>query len=196
MSKPKIKIRDNPFEPRPESLPIGDDNPHKIYPVIGEITTVWEGAEISYSYLFSTILRPTQSIPAARRAYGSIISAKSRRDMIEGAGEVFFHLFPNARLEQELGEFLNIYMSAANRRNEIAHGVIVRTTGQREGWYLEANTYSRKRDMNFNSPYAYTGAQMHQIASRFSRLRTDVEGFRSTLKEHFLSCDPRARARY
>lgn len=196
MAKPKVKIRDNPFEPRPATLPRGDGDPREIVQCIGEITTVWEGTEISYSYLFATILRPTHSIPAARRAYGSIISAKSRRDMIDGAGEVFFHHFPNERLEQELGELLNIYMSAASRRNEIAHGIILNGQPPRWGWYLEANAYSAKRDVTFKSPYAYTSAQMHQIATWFNQLRTDVYTFGNTLKEHFLSCDPRARARY
>jgi hypothetical protein len=196
MTKSKVKIFKNPFEPRPPILPVGDHGPLTIVPLIGEITTTWETTEIGYAYLFSTTIKPTIPMPAARRAYGSVVSPRARKQMIEAAGEVFFHLFPNELIEEQFANFLNVYDSASSRRNDIAHGVIVAGRKGRSGWYLEANTYSNKRDMKDDSPYAYTSAQMKQIANMFSRLRMDVEAFRNTLKEHFLSCDPKLRARY
>jgi len=197
MSKPKIRVRENPFEQRPTTLPVGDDDPRKIVPLIGEITTTWEGTEIAYAYLYATVLKPTgYTSPAARRAYGAIISAKSRKAMIEAAAEVFFHQFPSTTIELEMADFLKIYDSASGRRNDIAHGVIVSGQKPRSGWYLEANFYSNKRPMTFESPYAYTSAQMKRIASQFTALRFDVEAFRDTLKEHFQSSDPKYRARY
>lgn len=195
MSKSNV-IRRNVFEPRPPILPVGDSDPRTLVPLIGEITTTWEGTEIAYSYFYATILKPTgYTSPAARRAYGSIISANSRKGMIESAAEVFFHLFPSATLEQETTDLLSMYSSAASRRNDIAHGVIMNSKFG-SGWYLEANTYSTKRDMAFTSPYAYTSTQIKKIANHINRLRFDVEAFRDTLKEHFQSCDPKLRARY
>jgi hypothetical protein len=116
--------------------------------------------------------------------------------MIEAAAEVFFHLFPDKSLEQETTDLLSMYGSAAARRNDVAHGIIIEGRAPRRGWYLEANTYSTKRDMTFTSPFAYTAAQIKKISDQISRLRFDVEGFRDTLKEHFQSCDPKLRGRY
>ena len=197
MTKSKFHIRENPFEPRPKMLPVGDAEPMMIYPMIGQVITSWEGTEIGYSYLYATVLKPTgYTSPAARRAYGSIISVRSRKAMIESAAEVYFHLFPSPTIEQEMADLLNIYMSAASRRNDIAHGVIVSAQGPRTGWYLESNLYSNKRDVTSITPYAYTSDQMKRLAGQFVKLRFDVEGFRGTLKTHFLSFDPKLRAQY
>jgi hypothetical protein len=197
MAKSKMPPkRKNPFEPRPPILPVGDSDPRSIVPLIGEVTTSWEAAEISYSYLFSTIVSPVAGSRAVRRAYGSVISARTRKEMIESAGELFFHVFPNADIEGDFLHLLKIYNSAASRRNDVAHGMIIAGTGTRTGWYLEANTYSTKRDVTFQTPYAYTSAQMKEMANKISRLQYDVQAFRDILKAHFLSFDPKLRAQY
>jgi len=195
MGKSKA-IRANPFEPRPPILPNGDADPNVLLIQIGAVTTTWENTEIGYAYLFGFLAKPTGYAPAARRGYGAIISAKSRKDVIAGAAEVFFHLFPDQWLEQELADFLNIYISAASRRNDVAHGVIASGRSPRAGWYLEPNMYGNKRDVLLNTPYAYTSTQLKRLSKLFSGLRLDVEAFRRTLTRHYESSDPKRRARY
>jgi hypothetical protein len=195
MSKSKkLKTHINPFEHQPNRLAVGDSNPVAICCAIGSTLTTWEMTEVAYSYLFNMIVRPRHSSPAIRRAYGSIVSPRGRREAIEAAAEVFFQKFPNAGLEHELSEFIGIHRNASARRNEIAHGVIV--SAHAASWYLEANEYSDKRNVNRESPYAYTSTQITKIGSHYSSLRRDVEALRSTLKEHFQSSDPKARASY
>jgi len=174
---------------------MGDIDPRKICLAVGGALSDWENAEIAYSYLFNNLTRPQILSSAIRRAYGSVISVRSRREMIEAAAQVFFHEFPSTALEAELRDILNFYMSAAARRNDFAHGVVL-SWGASKGWYLEANMYSNKRSMTHATPYAYTSEQISKIASGFSRLTTDVNDLRDELQAHFRSCDPTRRARY
>jgi hypothetical protein len=196
MAKAKPPARLNPFQPRPPILLVGDADPRTLVPLIGQITTSWENAEIGYSYIYSTLLNPVRDSQAARRAYGSIISAVSRKATIESAAEVFFHKFPNETLEEETAHLLNVYIAGASRRNDVAHGVITNGIAPRTGWFVESNFYSNKRDIDFKSPYAYTSSQLSEIAKRMTALRFDTGALQDALKVHFLSCDPKLRGRY
>jgi hypothetical protein len=189
------KVQNNPFEPRPPKLPVGDADPNALLYAIGAALSAWEMTEVTYSYLFNTLTRPRTQSPAIRRAYGSIIASRSRREMIEAAADVFFHNFPDAFLQRELADFMNIYSSGAARRNEFAHGIVASNkAGQ---WYLEANLYSNKRTVSRESPFAYTSAQINKIASQFTKLNRDVNAFQATLMDHFaLSSNTKARERY
>jgi hypothetical protein len=152
--------------------------------------------EVAYSYLFNNVVRPQISSPALRRAYGAVISPRGRKGMIEAAAEVFFDQFPNSILEKEMKKFLNIYDSAASRRNDIAHGVIFSALAPYTGWYLEANAYSNKRSVKRETPYAYTSKQILWFGAQFTQLGFSVNTFRDRLKEHFSTCDPKPRAKY
>lgn len=197
MSKSKLpKVHINPFEPRPKILKVGDTDPREILVAVGNALGSWEMAEVSFAHLFNALVRPQINSPALRRAYGSIISSKVRREMIEASADVFFHQFPNTVLESEFGEFANIYSSAVSRRNDFAHGVVFAGLAPRKGWYLEANTYGSKRDVRRNSQYAYTSHQINAISKNFSNLASHAYAFGDTLKEHFASSDPKLRARY
>jgi hypothetical protein len=196
MAKPKLpKIHDNPFEKELKRLAKGDPDPNKIFQAMGSALNSWEIAEVAFAYLFSDLAHPTGYGTAARRAYGSVIAARGRREMISAAAETFFHLFPDKELEREFDEYLAIYQKAMARRNEIAHGV-VHTPRGKSGFYLEANNYGLKRGLDWQSPYAYTSQQIAWLGQCFGRLRWNIEGFRRTLKEHFQSSDPKSRARY
>jgi hypothetical protein len=197
MGKSKSAMRrTNIFEKRPDTLPHGDADPHKILCAVGQALSSWEMVEVSYSYLFNTLARPQGASIAIRRAYGSIISARSRREMIEAAAETFFHFFPFRHYEDDLKDFMRIYGSASSRRNEFAHGVVYTSRSPRTGFYLEANDYNNKRGINRLSPYAYTSDQIMKIAKQFTAHRFDVEAFRSELARHFQESDPKARERY
>jgi hypothetical protein len=197
MAKSKsFAVHLNPFNPRPKTLPHGDPDPHKLLSAVGNAMGAWEMAEVSYSYLFNTLVRPKSTSIAIRRSYGSIASAKGRSSMVEAAAEAFFHAFPNKTLEAETQEFITLYNDASGRRNDIAHGVIYTALAPLTGYYLEANDYNNKRSITRQSPYAYTGTQVIKIAKDFTRLRMDVEAFRRTLKAHFQSADPKTREQY
>jgi len=188
--------RANIFEKRPETLPHGDSDPYKIFSAVGQALSSWEMIEVSYAYLFNTLARPQTTSIAIRRAYGSIMAARGRREMIEAAAETFFHFFPFRPYEDDLKDIMNIYTSASSRRNDFAHGVVYTSLRPRTGFYLEANDYNNKRSINRLSPYAYTSNQIMKIAKQFTAHRWDVEAFRSEMTKHFQSSDPKVRDQY
>ena len=80
----------NPWDVRPQP-PMGD--PDLLFAAIGQAHTEWENVESSLAELFAVFVsargRSTFWKPAIQ-AYGSIISLKSRCDMLRVAGDAYF----------------------------------------------------------------------------------------------------------
>jgi len=165
--------------------PAGDFDPREIQRAIGSYLTSWEMTEVSFAYLFNATVRPDLNSEAIRRAYGSITSARTRKGMIEEGAKVFFKAFPENSLAKKLRDLLKVYDSAATRRNEVAHGIILAGLPPHTGWYLEANMYSSRRDVARESPYAYTSTQLYEFQRGLKQLGDDSYVLADALRELF-----------
>jgi hypothetical protein len=85
----------NPWDV-PTPLPLGDNRVDDTFTAVGRALSSWEQVEESLADLFALFtgsVRQFPDISPAIRAYGSVISFKGRTDMVQAAGQSFFHSY-------------------------------------------------------------------------------------------------------
>ncbi|HEY8215394.1 MAG TPA: hypothetical protein VIG36_14840 [Methylocystis sp.] len=184
----------NPFE-RPKAPSKGDRNPEAIYLSVGRALSTWEHTERSFAGLFAGIVSPSKGSFPARRAYGTIISQKNRREMIEKASEAFFAFFKDEDLEKALKETLNFYSDAAARRNDIAHGIVLQPK-LGAGYFLTANLYTSKRKLYADHPYYYNSQIIDKFSDSFSSLSGSASHIINRMAKLFAASPKTPRERY
>lgn len=144
----------------------------KIHYAVGKALSSWEMVELTMARLFGVLVE-SQSV-AALRSYGSIISARGRRQALEAAGTVYFW---KNNLEHFLDDFITIcghYEGASWRRNNIAHGVagiVIDPAGIILGCFLIPPPYVSK-----DSAGSLTKLDEIQINISEFRKRTNIDG--------------------
>jgi hypothetical protein len=185
---------------RPKQLTEAGDKDHeKILYAVGKALGAWEFGEQSFARIFSKLVHPTGSGFAAQRAYGEIIAIGTKRQMIESAAEVFFRNFPDEAVSKELTTLMEIYSTAAGRRNDIAHGIPGGDTNEAgETWcFLVPNTWgSKSRDMKLQIAYRYSSEQIENYSLAFYRLGGRASKLRDDLDAVYRKSPERARAPY
>lgn len=163
----------NPFKKPPLAMK-GDEDPDSLSLAVGQALSAWEHAEARFSHLFGTIIRPIYNSYAARRAYGSIASARGRREILEAVAEVFFRNFPDTDTQEQMRVLLNHYTHAGARRNEFAHGIIGSDKGEDGkslGWFIVPAVWnSNKRDIDSGISYRYPSKEIHKFQILFNDL--------------------------
>src|ERR1700674_1515777 len=149
MIPPEYLVRT--FWDAPAREPHGDSSVDAVYRAVGHSLSQWELLEVSLSSLFGILVQSTS--PAAKRAYGAIVSAAGRIDALDRAAEVYF-----SERDETQHEYYNnlskIVRYASPRRNEIAHGIAecyadISVLGG--GYYLTAPAYnSRKHNLSID----------------------------------------------
>ncbi len=198
----------NPFD-RPEKFPErGDDDVISLYAAIGAILTHWEIAENSFAHLFGTFVSPTKLSFPAERAYGSVQSARGRKDFILSAAEVFFRNFPEQetvpkehRLEKQLTKLMTDYDKAGSRRNEFAHGIVAGHVweGRHDftGYYLGPSFWNtNKRGVHFEPAYIYNADQINSYRQKFGDLTSRAFELQRRIQEHFAAAPEEPRKRH
>lgn len=183
--KPPTPKAAKPWDIRP-TQPTGSPIADEVYLAVGKALSAWEGVEVQLSQLYLFFigryyLNPADYrkwISASLRAYGSVTNFATRIEMVESAGESFFHprssFFPlrDRDAERKLiaqetilaDEFVSLMKATRGfvaRRNDIAHG-IVSGTRQRIRLPLDELTY-------FLSPPDYNTRKHPRSADRKSR---------------------------
>ncbi len=135
---------------QPEGSPTEDD----VYLAVGRALTAWERIEVQLSELYLFFIGRHYSYPneyrrtvtASLRAYGSVNGFITRFEMIEKAGDIFFHprqfgplqnreldlklIEQEKKLQSRFSTIVEETRGFVARRNEIAHGIVggVRTS--------------------------------------------------------------------
>lgn len=189
----------NPFKPAPFA-PKGNEVAEDLHSAVGSALNIWEHAEGSFAHLFGTIIRPTRNSFVARRAYGAIITARARRDMLVAVAEVFFRNFPNEAAEETMRVLLKHYQDAASRRNELAHGIV---GGDRDensnflGYFIVPSTWNtNKRKMNSEFSYRYSTKEILEKQNSFSNLNSQAISLADQLDTLFESSPEKLRERW
>lgn len=180
----------------PAEKTAGDEDPDSLYILVGRCLSQWESIENIFSTAFQCFLHSDTS--AAKRAYGSIVSAGGRRDALRAAAEVFFTewvLIPELEKKRFLS-LLNHFGTASGRRNNIAHGIVKRPTWDNSiGWFLFPAEYNSGKNDAFlqfdeanlwsliSAQYRYTAADLAHFYDRFGQLALAAEEFVDRLKD-------------
>lgn len=183
-----------PWDVRP-TADTGDRDADVLFAAIGQALTEWETVESSLAELFAVFVSARgKSIfwKPAIQAYGSIVSFKSRCEMLRVAAQAFFSTRKKASATQET--FKRLISEASNysgRRNEIAHGQVsemklVYQGGRTRsgGYFLFPSLYNPKKfKKSLGMTYSYASADIYHYRQEFTKLHLRIESFRRALLE-------------
>lgn len=185
-------------EPKPSSRrpvsPRGDAQDNIIFKAVGQALTEWEQLENACAQLFAVIVstnRKRAYLAPAVRAYGTITSAATRKEMLVSAAKAYFSSRPTKakKFAAEFDELMQAYIDFASRRNDIAHGRVQRVfltkRGVRPaaiGMYLTPSFYSNKFK-NEQFAYLYTSADLIFYRQEFTKLMLRVGGLKERIKK-------------
>jgi len=168
---------------------------------VGRALSRWENREHQLSRIFGILVVPDGDMLPARRAYGSVISFRGRKDLIDAAAKAVFFGKPNVELSKKLKSLINEIKNFATRRNEIAHGSVTTYFGplgtksgmparllkrpDKATFVLGPPEYATNKtelqpgrfliEQTYHAPhYAYSSIEIGYFESHFVRLQNDV----------------------
>ncbi len=183
--------------------PRGDGDENAIFNAVGRALTEWEHVETACARLFAVFVsahqRRTYHAPAVR-AYGSVVSFKSRAEMLSAAAMAYFskRTTKRAAFEARFNEALKLYKAFSDRRNDIAHGCLQRVfltekVGKNRrpravGFYLLPSFYNpRKFKMDESFAYRYTSSDLIYYKQEFMKLQIQISGLREDMQQRLSS---------
>ncbi|HBX7959986.1 TPA: hypothetical protein MIG85_15610 [Klebsiella pneumoniae] len=176
--------------PKLAAIQQGDVSVEAIYLAVGFALTQWETLEniLVEQYLIFCGSDNPITYNAIRRSFGTIESSDGRKKAIDEAAHVYFgdDLYPKG-LAKPYKDLLTAHGKAAQRRNEIAHGVAhaITLNGDHKGCFLFPAAYNSARNFSFmthikldegpflRENYRYTSREIFEIAHKFGAL-TDI----------------------
>lgn len=186
--------KSNPFV-RPPLSEAGDKDPDAIYLAVGRALSAWEHAEADFAHLYGTFIKPMYASYAAKRSYGTVASARARKQLLASSAQVFFRNFPDAETRSAVMDILKLYEDAGARRNEIAHGML---GGDRvaEGifYFLVPSIWnSNKRQMNLAITYRYSSDDLKRYEGAFGGLGSQVHDLTERVIDVFQAAPEKRR---
>jgi hypothetical protein len=174
-----------PWE-RPPIPTIGDPDVEHTYAGVGHVTSEWENIELTLADLFSLFVGNFQH-PSAVQGYGVRGVFKNRAENLRKAATAYFQAQPTQLLEGELDELMQHLLEYAQRRHDVAHGIVKSIQHSRsphaheEGdpltWVLVPPDYKGKDYFAEQPAYAYTRAEMDIIANSLSNASFEVTDY-------------------
>jgi hypothetical protein len=179
-----------PWDPLPAPTK-GDDAPGLTFEWAGRAISRWEQIEFQLALLYSTFVgRPNNG--KAVQEYGAGRIFRERLQLLRRRGEEYFMTQSDQALE---ADFKNICIAAegfADRRNEVAQGVVSPSIflpsfredrlGNVDRWALAPPHFAVR---NFNAEgfpkYAYTSRELNELVMRLGALQEQIEAFRAKL---------------
>ncbi len=174
---------------RPVPVAKGGGTPEPLLTAVGKSLSYWEHVENHLANLFAVFVgaeisrdRPAPAI----RAYGTIVSFRSRASMLDAAARAFFLQQPDLGWRKTWTDLLEELSGFADRRNDIAHGAAELLYDLREekklGFFLLPGLYASKKYPSDGPPaYRFSAKQVKQLAQQFSDLANKVERFRHAI---------------
>jgi hypothetical protein len=165
----------------------GDDNPDSTYKMVGKALSEWEQLEYQLAHLFS-VLTYRPSVISALREYGEGTIFPSRLQSLRSAAEAFFTKKCDQAAEAEFDRISLFAERLADRRNEIAHGIVrplqwvqqmmldyQHIQDMERQYALVPPLYTRKKlDEKHRPKYAYTATDIMSFMLAFHDLSKDA----------------------
>jgi hypothetical protein len=158
---------------------MGDPQPQQLFACVGVAMTEFESLQHRVGWLFETLLGVQSQ--ALKRAFGTLENVPQRSKMIREVAKLrFLNDKPRRVLIKAM---MNQYEELSHRRNEIAHGSVVKFTHNNSprGHYLAPGSHISSRNAGGAiglgeglGDYAYTSAQLQHYIAEFVRLRGEI----------------------
>lgn len=157
----------------------GDSTREVVYEAVGRALSNWEDVELDLACLYAAFLgiKPVDAI--AQPEYVAARIFKERADVIVRAGDSHFVKNCDQAIE---GEFKQLIIEArllAERRNDIAHGVVRPVWSMKrpeiEHFMLMPSTYKHKFfTENANPLYAFSSKEINNFCTSFQEFRNRI----------------------
>ena len=183
---------------------MGDLNVETTFTAIGRALTQWERFEYQLSGLFAVLVGAAENnVLPASRAYGSVVTFNARTAMVKAAADAFFLMYPNVELSARVMRVLKEAGEFAQRRNEIAHGVVkvshwpfTKETGSAQFPSDYATSKNRLDEQLLSLPagtrrfptYIYTSVEIGAFEKEFGRLAVTTSDLWSQVAAYRKSC--------
>ena len=162
------------------------------YSAIGKVTSQWERVEFELSRLYSIFVGKPND---AMQEYGKGRIFRERACAFVESAEAYFINHPNQELEGRLHCLMCLAQGYADRRNEVAHGIVFDIQGITffaERMEPEARSKPqfaiippyqtlRKHDEDGAPKYAYTSEEMLNLRAKLFNLEEKISEFRKVL---------------
>lgn len=102
----------------------GNKSPKALYQSIGQALTTWEYLEGTLANLYAAFCEKEYFDDAANLEYGHEANFRSRFHNLKKAADRYFVRYPNQETEGEFHELARHIEGYADRRNDVAHGVV------------------------------------------------------------------------
>jgi len=180
----------NPWD-RPPIPHRGDEHENSVFANVGCVRARWEAVEFELSRLH-TWFGGKLDDQALMAEYGKGPIFRERAKNLERRAEKHFIAHPNQRREGEFRNLLSDCRNYAERRNDIAHGMVFRIDRitwfreqlkpkllKREHYALVPPLYAIRYATQKGYPaFAYTSKEMIRIGQRLVKLRHSIAEFR------------------
>lgn len=175
------------------AFPIGGDESKDItFTGIGRVISEWEAVEFGLSRIHSVFCGDPDG--EALRLYGKGRIFKERHSILSAAGDQYFVTKPNQDLEGRLVRLLRATEGFADRRNEVAHGIVMAASNieyfriamkiePTELRYALMPPYYllRKHQPDGFPAYAYNAEKLSELHKLLSDLSLQIENFRRSV---------------
>jgi hypothetical protein len=164
----------NPWD-IPPTPSIGDAQEDAIFTAIGRCLCEWENVEHDLAKMFAEFTGCSDAFgpEPAMRAYGTIVSFRGRADMVAAAAQAYFLRDTNEELEEGFKNILKAARGWADRRNDVAHSIIL---GLDAGNYLVPSLYNTKKYpiSASHAAYAYSSKEIDSFTREIENLATQT----------------------
>jgi hypothetical protein len=177
------------WDPRPWPSS-GDTSDEMVYAWVGRALSAWERHEAKLGVLFASFLvqKEANALPAIR-PYFSVRTFEGRAEMLRAASAAYFSENPNEPLQGEFKSLISEAIAFSPRRNEIAHGIVVkfgRTPDERarpgDTFGLEPTFATfRQRNLENDAIYCYCSRELRYFRDEFNILADAAEKFSDAL---------------
>jgi hypothetical protein len=166
----------NPWELPPHAAR-GDRIPTPLYIAIGQAMSAWEFIEFDLSEMFAIFTGSGRTNKRGQdpavRAYGTVVSYRGRSELLNAAAKAFFKRNGRTRLERPFKNILKKCNGWADRRNDVAHGVVLKVPTLTKGYCLYPSPYNaRKYSLDeAKGAFRYRASQIRKFVTAFRKLR-------------------------
>lgn len=181
----------NPWDPFP--IPnAGDEEDARTYEGIGRVVSAWESVEFQLSRIYSIFVGDPDG--NAIYDYGKGRIFRDRLTALRQTAATRFQTKPDQTMEGEFDRVCAHAESFSFRRNEVAHGIVMRVdqitffrnafNAQGDKWLYACipPIYAfRNQDTDGNPTWAYTFANMTTLEGRLIQLVIEAGEFRELL---------------
>lgn len=181
--------------PQPLASPfMADTDPNLTFAGVGRVISEWEGIEVGLCRIFSFLVGDPDG--EAMRKYGEPHFFGARFVLLNQAADKFFINRPCQELEGLLHLLGKDILRYSDRRNEVAHGIVMPLNAfsfakrsisnmrpRTNYWALLPAYYQLRRHGSDGLPdYVYDSRALNQIAGEMATLYSAISGFRERLR--------------